>query len=374
MGGAFRRGGQLDLSPEQLLGQTELFVYSTTRATNAILEGTTSPTALLVTEGFRDLLVRKEGGRLRPYDFATPFPKPYVPRRLTFEVPERVAATGEVVRPLTDDAVDAVVTQIDRSGVEAVAIALLWSIVNPDHEQRLAERLNAALPDVAVSVSHRLNPVIREFRRASSVALDASLKPLMQSHLTAIEEWLRTAGYQGRLVAATSLGGVLFFEDIIERPIYLAKSGPALAPMAGLAYAGAEIGGDRDIVVCDTGGTSFDVSLIRGGRPVITRETWLGEPHIGHLTGLASLDVRSVGAGGGSIARIAAGGLLQVGPRSAGSDPGPACYGLGGSNLPSRTRPPYSDTLMPNRSWADESVSTSTPHTTRSASLASRSA
>lgn len=321
---------QLKLSPEHLLGQTDLFVYSTTRATNAILEGTTSRTALLVTEGFRDLLVRKEGGRLRPYDFATPFPKPYVPRHLTFEVPERISATGQVVRPLTDEAVDDIVTEIERTGVEAVAIALLWSIVNPEHEQRLVERLNAALPDVAVSVSHRLNPVIREFRRASSVALDASLKPLMQSHLTAIEDWLRSVGYEGRLVAATSLGGVLFFEDIVERPIYLAKSGPALAPMAGLAYAGAEIGGGRDIVVCDTGGTSFDVSLVRGGRPVVTRETWLGEPHIGHLTGLASLDVRSVGAGGGSIARIAAGGLLQVGPRSAGSDPGPACYGLGG--------------------------------------------
>ncbi|WP_161976501.1 hydantoinase/oxoprolinase family protein [Mycolicibacterium sp. CH28] len=321
---------QLEVSPERLLGHTELFVYSTTRATNAILEGTTSRTALLVTEGFRDLLVRKEGGRLRPYDFATPFPKPYIPRHLTFGVPERIAATGQVVRALTEEAVDELVAKIARSGVEAVAIALLWSIVNPSHEQYLAERLDTDLPGVAVSVSHRLNPVIREFRRASSVALDASLKPLMQTHLTAIEHWLRGVGYAGRLVAATSLGGVLFFEDIIERPIYLAKSGPALAPMAGLAYARAEIDRERDIVVCDTGGTSFDVSLIRGGRPVVTRETWLGEPHIGHLTGLASLDVRSVGAGGGSIARIAPGGLLQVGPRSAGSDPGPACYGLGG--------------------------------------------
>ncbi|MCV7226162.1 hydantoinase/oxoprolinase family protein [Mycolicibacterium komossense] len=325
---------QLELAPEELLAQTELFVYSTTRATNAILEGTTSRTALLVTEGFRDLLVRKEGGRLRPYDFATPFPKPYIPRHLTFEVPERIAATGAVVRPLTEPAADAVVAQIARAGVEAVAIALVWSIVNPEHEELLAHRIQAGLPEIAVSVSHRLNPVIREFRRASSVSLDASLKPLMQRHLKAIEDWLRSVGYHGRLVAATSLGGVLFFEDIIERPIYLAKSGPALAPMAGLAYSAAEVGPDvkdgHDIVVCDTGGTSFDVSLVRGGRPVVTRETWLGETHTGHLTGLASLDVRSVGAGGGSIARIAAGGLLQVGPRSAGSDPGPACYGLGG--------------------------------------------
>jgi N-methylhydantoinase A len=321
---------QVDLAPDELLRQTELFVYSTTRATNAILEGTTSRTALLVTEGFRDLLVRKEGGRLRPYDFATPFPKPYIPRNLTFEVPERIAATGEVVRPLTEEAADRIVAQIDAAQVEAVAVALVWSIINPVHEELLTERIQAALPDVAISVSHRLNPVIREFRRASSVALDASLKPLMQRHLQAIEQWLRGAGFIGRLVAATSLGGVLFFDDIIERPIYLAKSGPALAPIAGRAYAAVETSGGQDIVVCDTGGTSFDVSLVRDGRPVVTRETWLGEPHTGHLTGLASLDVRSVGAGGGSIARIAAGGLLQVGPRSAGSDPGPACYGLGG--------------------------------------------
>jgi N-methylhydantoinase A len=324
--------GQLGMTAQDLLAATELFVYSTTRATNAILEGTTSPTALLVTEGFPDLLVRKEGGRLRPYDFATPFPQPYVPRRLTREVPERIGADGSIVRALTGEAVDETIAWLRASGVEAVAIALVWSIANPVHEQMLVDRISSELPELAISVSHVLNPIVREYRRASSVALDASLKPLMQRHLRSIERWLRDDGYAGRLVVATSFGGVLFFDDIVERPIYTARSGPSLAPMAGKAYSAAD-GADpyADVVVCDTGGTSFDVSLVRDGRPIFTRETWLGEPHIGHLTGLASLDVRSVGAGGGSIAWVDPGGMLRVGPNSAGSDPGPACYGRGGT-------------------------------------------
>ncbi len=320
---------QMGTTPEALVAQTDLFVYSTTRATNAIIEGTTSRTALLVTEGFPDILVRKEGGRLRPYDYSTPFPAPYVPRSLTYEVRERISAEGDVLVPLDEAQVRAVLGDVERAGVEAVAIALLWSTANPRHEQVVAGLVADVLPGVAVSVSHQLNPIVREYRRASSAAIDASLKPLMQEHLRSVETWLRGIGYTNRLVAATSFGGVLSFDDLVERPIYAAKSGPSLAPMAGLAYATAE-DGVRDLVVCDTGGTSFDVSLVRGGRPVFTRETWLGEPHIGHLTGLSSLDIRSVGAGGGSIAWVDDGGLLRVGPRSAGSQPGPACYGNGG--------------------------------------------
>ena len=180
-----------------------------------------------------------------------------------------------------------------------------------------------------MTLSHALNPVMREYRRASCAAIDASLKPLMQSHLNAIEAGLREAGLNGQLVAATSMGGVLPIEHLAQRPIYAAKSGPSLAPVAARLYAEAEFGAS-DAVVCDTGGTSFDVSLVREGAPVFTRETWLGEPFTGHHTGLASVDVRSIGAGGGSIAWIDSGGLLRVGPDSAGADPGPACYGAGG--------------------------------------------
>jgi N-methylhydantoinase A len=152
----------------------------------------------------------------------------------------------------------------------------------------------------------------------------------MQGHLHSIEIGLREAGLRGQLVAATSMGGVLPIEHLAERPIYAAKSGPSLAPIAARLYAEREFE-TTEAIVCDTGGTSFDVSLVHEGAPVFTRETWLGEPFTGHHTGLASVDVRSIGAGGGSIAWIDRGGLLRVGPVSAGADPGPACYGRGGS-------------------------------------------
>jgi N-methylhydantoinase A len=324
-----RAAGASGLTLRALLERTELFVYSTTQATNAILQGKTARTALLCTKGFPDILVRREGGSMHPYDFRRAYPDPYIPRHLTFEIQERVNADGEVVIPLDLAQARLVVETLGRIGVQAVAIALLWSVANGEHERQLGELCAELLPDVPVTLSHQLNPVMREYRRTSCAAIDASLKPLMQGHLESIEVGLRESGLSGQLVAATSMGGVLPIERLAERPIYAAKSGPSLAPIAALLYANQDLG-RTDAVVCDTGGTSFDVSLVRDGRPVFTRETWLGEPFTGHHTGLASVDVRSIGAGGGSIAWIDSGGLLRVGPESAGADPGPACYGGGG--------------------------------------------
>ena len=323
-----RAAAPFGLDVDGLLERTVLFVYSTTQATNAILQGTTARTALLCTEGFPDVLVRREGGSMHPYDFRHAYPPPYIPRRLTFEIAERIGADGDVVVPLDMTQAREVVAGLGALEVEAVAVALLWSIANGEHERRLGELCDELLPGVAVTLSHELNPVMREYRRTSCAAIDASLKPLMQRHLRSIEDGLRARGLRGRLVAATSMGGVLPIESLAARPIYAAKSGPSLAPVAARLYADAL--GLREAIVCDTGGTSFDVSLVRDGAPVFTRETWLGEPFSGHHTGLASVDVRSIGAGGGSIAWIDPGGLLRVGPRSAGADPGPACYGRGG--------------------------------------------
>lgn len=313
-----------------LLGATSLFVYGTTHATNAILERTTARTALLVTDGFPDILVRREGGKLNPFDFDEPYPDPYVPRRLTFEIRERVDAQGEVVAPLDEEQVIETLRRLARLGVEAVGVCFLWSFANPAHEEAVGRLVERELPGVPYTLSHRLNPTMREYRRASSTVIDVSLKPLMQEHLHGMESDLQAAGFGGELVAAISVGGVMRVDDLVERPIYSVKSGPALAPVAGRAYAQAETG-QEDVVVCDTGGTSFDVSLVRAGQVVSTRETWLGPRYTGHLTGLSSVDVRSIGAGGGSIAWIDVGGLLRVGPQSAGADPGPACYGRGGS-------------------------------------------
>ena len=312
----------------ELLAQTDVLIYATTRSTNAIITGTTARTALITTEGFPDTLVFREGGKLRPFDFRQPYPEPYIPKRLTFEMPERISSEGEVVRELTEADAVAVLREVAAAGVEAIAVSLLWSIANPAHEELIGSLIERELPGVPYTLSARLNPIIREYRRTSSAAIDASLKPLMQAHLSDMDRDLRAAGFAGELLVVTSFGGVLRLEDTTQRPLYTVNSGPAMAPVAGKEVA-API---DNIVVCDTGGTSFDVSVVRGGEVQFTRETWLDGLFTGHITGLSSVDVKNVGAGGGSIAWIDSGGLLRVGPQSAGAEPGPACYGHGGTD------------------------------------------
>ncbi|KMS56799.1 hydantoinase/oxoprolinase family protein [Sphingobium cupriresistens] len=325
----------LGVSLDDLLSDTSIFIYATTRATNAIIEGKTAKTAFLTTRGFKDTLVLREGGRPNAYDFSISYPAPYVPRRLSFELDERVDAEGNVIIALDEAQVREVLQQLKQRDIEAIGVSLLWSIANSDHERRVGELIAEELPGVPFTLSHSVNPVIREYRRASSAVIDASLKPLMQTHLKNLAIDLEAAGFKGELLAATSFGGVMSVEALGERPIYSTRSGPSMAPIAGKVYGHAELGA-RDVIICDTGGTSFDVSMIRDGDVVFTRETWLGERFLGHLTGLSSVDARSIGAGGGSIAWVDPGGLLRVGPQSAGSQPGPAAYGNGGE-LPTVT-------------------------------------
>ncbi len=320
---------ELGEDPAELLAQTDVVVYGTTRATNAIVEGKVGRTALLVTEGFPDILVYRQGGKHNPFELSRDFPAPYVPRNLTYEIPERINAEGGVEKELDEAAACEVLARLVGRNVEAIAVCLLWSIANHEHERRVGELIEEVLPGVPYTLSHQLNPVVREYLRASSTAIDASLKPLMQEHLRFFQEDLTNAGFDGELLISTSGGGVMYADDVIERPINMVKSGPAMAPLAGLAYAESnELGGDA--IVVDTGGTTFDVSLIRDGLIKYTRETWLIEEFVGHNLGVPTVDVRSIGAGGGSIAWIDDGGLLRVGPQSAGADPGPACYGQGG--------------------------------------------
>ncbi len=334
-----RAAEQLEEPLAQLMGRASLFIFSTTQATNAILEGTTARTAFLCTEGFPDILVRREGGSLRPYDYTRAFPAPYVPRRLTLEIPERIDAQGRVVSVLDEPAARARLAEARGLGAQAVSVCLLWSTANPAHELALGALIEQELPGIPYSLSHQINPIVREYRRASGTSIDASLKPLMQRHLPEIASGLREEGFAGELLAASSAGGAVPMSELIESPLWSVRSGPSLAPVAARTVAEAETG-NRDVIVCDTGGTSFDVSLVRGGDLVFTSETWLGEPFAGHLTGLSSVDVRSIGAGGGSIAWVDPGGLLRVGPESSGADPGPACYGRGG------TRPTVTDAAL----------------------------
>jgi N-methylhydantoinase A len=318
------------LTVSELLARTDAFTYGTTRATNAIVEGRTARTAFFTTEGFPDVLLLREGGKPEPFR-QLHYPPPYVPRYLTFEIRERIDSEGDVFVPLDEDSVLEAIAEARRLEAEAVAVCLIWSIVNPAHELRVGELLEREWPEVPFTLSHRLNPIVREYRRASSTAIDASLKPLMQAYLRTMEQDLRAAGLTGHIFVATSFGGAWRPQEVVERPIYSVGSGPSMAPVAALTYSRAEQGEDgHDLIVCDTGGTTFDVGLVSGGEVNFTAETWLGGRWIGHITGIRAVDVKSIGAGGGSIVWIDPGGLLRVGPRSAGADPGPACYARGG--------------------------------------------
>lgn len=311
-----------------LLARGDSFIHATTHAINAVLTGHAARTALLTTLGHPDILMLREGGRPEAFDFTTPFPQPYVARRDVHEIDERIDADGSVFRPLDEASTIATLQRLADDGVEAVAVCLLWSIVEPAHELRVGQLIERYLPGVPYTLSHQLNPVPREYRRASAASIDASLKPMMGRYLGSLTERLRDAGFTGRVMMVTSQGGVMDAAALGQAPIHVLNSGPSMAPVAGRYFAhGLDKG---DVIIADTGGTTFDVSVVRDGRIPLTRELWVGPPLLGHLTGFPSVDVRSVGAGGGSVARVDGGGVLHVGPESAGACPGPACYGRGG--------------------------------------------
>jgi len=313
-----------------LLGQGDMLIHGTTHAINAIITGNTAKTAFLTTAGHPDILVLREGGRIEPFNFLVPYPEPYIPRALTFEVPERVDTEGNATTPLDEGAVLSIIQDLKAQEIEAVAVCFLWSIANPAHELRVGELLAEHLPDVPFSLSHVLNPALREYRRASAAAIDASLKPLMTKYLGSLTERLSGAGFEGRTLVLTSQGGMIDAEELASQPIHAINSGPSMAPIAGRHYSDSECD-EPDAIIADTGGTTYDVSLVRRGRIPKTRETWIGQPFRGHMTGFPSIDIKSVGAGGGSIARVDDGGILHVGPQSAGAVPGPVCYGAGGT-------------------------------------------
>ena len=321
------------------LASVDTFIHGTTHAINAVITGNTARTAFLTTQGHPDVLVLREGGRQDPFNFTVKYPEPYIPKALTFEVPERIGADGDIVKPLDEEAVISICRTLKEQSVEAVSVCLLWSVANSVHECRVAELIEEFCPGVAYTLSHTLNPTIREFRRASATAIDASLKPLMGAYLGSLSSRLNSAGFKGRLLVLTSQGGMIDADEIAQSPIRAINSGPSLAPVAG-RYFGQNAMPDADVIVADTGGTTYDVSLVRGGQIPLTRDAWIGAPFQGHLTGFPSVDVQSVGAGGGSIAHVDSGGLLKVGPQSAGAVPGPVCYGRGG------TEPTLSDACV----------------------------
>jgi N-methylhydantoinase A len=319
--------GENGLTLEALIKRIQRIDFGTTAATNALLEHKSAKTGLIVTRGFRDTLLIREEGKPDTYDMKAVYPKPFIPRALTFEVDERMTAEGTVHRPLDEATVLAAIARLREEQVEAVAVCLLWSITNPAHELRVAELLRCELPNVAVSVSHVVNPCIREYRRMITTAIDASLKPLVAYNVRLMEERLKKYDYAGKLSYIVSTGGKASAEDVLQRPVYLCYSGPSAAPESGRQFARTEGLGGGNVLTVDMGGTSFDVSIVTGDKLPMHREGRIGT----YMFCVPSVEIHAIGAGGGSIASVDRGGFMHVGPESAGAFPGPACYGRGGT-------------------------------------------
>ena len=305
-----------------------LVVHGSTIATNTIIERKGAKTGIICTMGYNSILWRRQGNKQDCFNYYTPYPKPIVPTYLCREVTERINSEGGIEIPLDEDSVRAAVRQLRKWKVESIGVCLLWSIVNDCHERRVAEIIKEEWPGISYSLSSEVQPIIREYHRTSCVAFDAMLKPIMMDYAKNFNKVLREYGFKRGFLMVVSSGGLMSYLEAVARPVYSLFSGPAMGPRAGLYFARQE--GAEDCVTIDMGGTSFDVSAVVGGVPTITREAMVGQYPDEYPTGTTSVEVLTLGAGGGSIAWVDSGGLLNVGPQSAGAEPGPACYGTGG--------------------------------------------
>lgn len=321
--------GEVDLTAVSFLA------HGTTTGTNSLIERKGAVCGLLTTEGFRDVLEIMRTDREFGYDLSWEKPRPLVPRRLRAEVPERMLKDGTVERPLDEDAAREAIADLLEAGVESIAISLLHSYANGAHERRLRELVVEADPSIAVSMSSEVNAEYREYERTNTTVVDAYVKPVMVRYIRRLVSELESGGLGPRPFLMQGSGGMVTADRATERPIGTLSSGPAAGAIAAAKVAGTA--GLEDIVTFDVGGTSTDVALVHGGQPFLSTQK---QVEWGLPARVAMLDVASVGAGGGSIGWIDQGGALKMGPQSAGSDPGPICYGSGG------TEPALSDALL----------------------------
>ncbi|MFI9602072.1 hydantoinase/oxoprolinase family protein [Streptomyces sp. NPDC052043] len=298
-------------------------LHGSTVATNALLERRGPRLGLLVTRGFRDLLTLQRQDRDRMYDLRYVKPAPLVPRELVQEVDERVTASGAVSRALDEESVLRSVKELLARDVTAVAVCLLHSYGNPAHERRVAELIASLAPDLPVSLSCEVAREFREYERTSTTVIDAFVRPAVAGYLSRLADEAARRGIAG-LQVMQSNGGAVPVPVVTARPVTMLLSGPAAGVSAAVAVA--ESAGLGDVVTMDMGGTSTDVALVVGGSPQLTPEVSVD----GLPVRVPMVDITTVGAGGGSIVGVDSGGLLTVGPRSAGASPGPACYGRGG--------------------------------------------
>jgi N-methylhydantoinase A len=313
-----------------------LFIHGTTTALNSLLQRKVSKTGLITTRGFRDVL---EIGRCnRPdnqqYNLFWKRPEPFVPRYLRREVTERMSWNGQVITKLDEKEVQEIVSNFKKLGVRSIAVSLINSYANPEHERRIEEIAKGVWPQATISLSHRVAAEWREYERTSTTVMDIVIKEPMRAYIENLLRGLASLGFKGEVLIMHSAGGTLPAKTAAESPISTVISGPVGGVIGALALG--EALGLKNIVTGDPGGTSYDVSVIVDGKANLSPDMRLIEKATTYPAIVPSVDIRSIGAGGGSIARVDASGLLHVGPESAGAEPGPMCYGRGGT-LPTVT-------------------------------------
>ncbi len=323
--------GLVEFSPQDV----EVIIHGTTLATNAIIERKGARVAMITTEGFRDVLELGTESRFDQYDLQITKPEPLVPRNLRFTVPERLAADGSVVLPLELDKIETIAKELVEQQVKSVAICFLHSFVNAEHEQRVAEELRKYVPDIYISLSSRVSPEIREYERFSTTVANAYLQPQIDAYLERLESDLRRGGFDCPLYLFMSNGALAELEIARQFPIRLVESGPA----GGAVFAThiARTHAEEHILSFDMGGTTAKICLIDQAQPQKTNTFEMARAHrfkrgSGLPVRIPVIEMVEIGAGGGSIARLDNLERITVGPDSAGSEPGPACYGLGGDN------------------------------------------
>lgn len=317
-----------------LTGNLDEVIHGTTLVINSIIERKGSKTGLITTKGFRDVLELGREIRYAPYDVFAEFPKPLVPRRLRMEVDERIRNDGTLLKPLDREEAKRVVHQLLDMGVESIAVCLLNSFENPVHEQILKEIIEKEAPGITVAISYEVLPQIKEYERTSTTVTNAYVKPLTGRYLSRLSGRLKSLGFEGRLYIMLSSGGITSVETAAQFPVRIIESGPTAAVISGQYYG--KLFGIPDMFCFDMGGTTAKSCLIQEGVASVVPTFEVGRVQrfmkgSGLTIQVPVVDLMEIGAGGGSIAKVSKMGTLQVGPESSGADPGPICYGRGGT-------------------------------------------
>ncbi len=313
------------VSLREMLAKTELIIHGTTVATNTMLEFNGARTGLITTEGFRDDIEIRRGYKERIFNPRHPAPIPIARRRHRLTVNERVDREGKVLVPLDEKETAKRVQKLKAMDVDSIAVCLFFGFLNPVHEKKISEIIRREHPDAFISLSHEVLPQIREFERVSTTLVNAYTGPKLKRYLERLQAELKSNGFDNEFFVMLSNGGIMNAGYAGSFSVYSLLSGPAGGVVACAQLIGA-LCNEPNLITVDMGGTSYDVSLIRNGKPSVTTDYWVSR----YRVAAPMLDIHTIGAGGGSIAWVDAGGALQVGPQSAGALPGPACYGRGG--------------------------------------------